>query len=232
MAISKAIQWKRIDTFILIGVFLWLNLMLLIPPFESIFYREDMSAYTAREYATRAAIKDGELPLWNPFTSEPLLANPQGLTLYPISMVIRWLPMQVYVVLFASLHTTLLFAALYIFLRHWEFSRLASLGAAGIVAFSSYVFVRHIAGHLGVTPVRAWSIFCLLFYARLLQYHRFRDFIGVLICATMLILSAHTIHALIGLLLVGSYSLFYLAGNPNKKSLFQLLRSHLNIPIR
>lgn len=229
MHIKKSIPLTSVDFFIVIGVICGVSLLFLVPTYESMFFREDMSAYSAREYANREAIKHGQLPLWNPFVSEPLLGNPQGLTLYPVSIAFRFLPIPIYMAAFGIFHTVLLFVALYMLLRHWDFSRLASFGAAGLVAFSSYVFVRHIVGHIGVTPVKAWSILTLLFYSKILYYHRFRDFVGVLICASMLILSAHTLHALIGLLLVGSYTVLYFVQNINSKSIFSLIKYTLMI---
>ncbi len=228
MKISERIEWERFDTLALVGMLIGAVAIFTILPYDHVFYRGDMSYYTAMEYAIRTALREGELPLWNPYFMEPLLANPESMVLYPPHLLLRFLPIRLFFPVQAILHVWLVGVALYLLLRHWDFSRLASLTSASAVAYSALVIIRIVIGHVDPVPVFAWSIFALLFYARLLHYGRFRDFLLTIIATANIYLSGHTQISIIGLMLPGSYLIYHLIQERSwKAALRDLLRTAL-----
>lgn len=224
MEIRERIEWKRSDTLILVGMLLWAAVLFAILPYDRVFYRGDMSQFTAMEYAIRAAIKQGQWPLWNPYFMEPLMANPQSMALYPPHLLLRFLPMRWFFPVQAVLHIWLAGAALYLLLRHWGFSRTACLAGSSAVAFSVMVFVRVLHAHFSVVPCFGWPVLILLFYARLLHYGRFRDLLLTIGMILLLFLSGHTQISLTGLLLPGSYLVYYLIQERRWKSTWLALQ--------
>lgn len=224
LIIAKSIPWGRIDTVMMVIVAVVVILMLLIPPFDSVFFREDTTATTAREFARRAALDQGELPLWNPIWSEPIHANPQARTLYPLTLISAGLSLPHMIILHAWAHLTLMFFALYWFLRHWHFDRLPSIAGAGVVSFSAYMIVRVTAGHMAPIPVRAFSILAIVYYAKLLHYHRWRDFLMTLCFAVMLVLVGHPQHSLVGFMLVGTFAIYYLINHHSRIEIWRFIK--------
>ena len=224
LIIAKSIPWCRIDTIMMVIVAIVVILMLLIPPFDSVFFREDTTATTAREFARRAALDQHELPLWNPIWSEPIHANPQARTLYPITLIASGLSLPNMIVFHAWVHLTLIYFALYWFLRHWHFDRLSSIAGAGVVSLSAYMIVRVIAGHIAPIPVRAFSILTIVHYAKLLYYGRWRDFLMTLLFSVMLVLVGHPQHSLIGFMLVGTFAIYYLINHHSKVEIWRFIK--------
>ena len=203
------IEWNRRDLLAVAALLLGSILLVCLPPARMVFFRGDMSYFSALEYAIREAGANGQWPLWNPYFSEPLLANPQAMVLYPPAALLRFLGTPAYFATLAVFHIWIAALALYLLARFLGFSRLAALAGAGTVAFSSLVYVRLVIGHCAQLPVMGWSIFTFLFYARLLHFRRFSDFLLTLAATLLVVLSGHTQYSLTALLPAGTYLVYY-----------------------
>ena len=87
------------------------------------------------ETVNHRAWDERTLPLWNPyqFGGRPHLANPEMLALYPPHMLLRFLPLPLFVALSFALHAWLAAAGTYLMARMLGASRFASLAASGAI---------------------------------------------------------------------------------------------------
>ena len=87
------------------------------------------------EIVNHRALDDRTLPLWNPyqFGGRPHLAHPEMLSLYPPHMLLRFLPLPLFVALSFALHAWLAAAGTYLAARMLGMSRLAALAASGAI---------------------------------------------------------------------------------------------------
>jgi Bacterial membrane protein YfhO len=85
------------------------------------------------ETVNHRALDERTLPLWNPyqFGGRPHLANPEMLSLYPPHMLLRLLPLPLFVAVSFALHTWLAAVGTYLVARMLRVSRLAALAASG-----------------------------------------------------------------------------------------------------
>ena len=203
------IEWNRRDLLAVAALLLGSVLLVCLPPARMVFFRGDMSYFSALEYAIRESGANGQWPLWNQYFSEPLLANPQAMVLYPPAALLRFLGTPAYFATLAVFHIWIAALALYLLARFHDFSRLAALAGAGTVAFSTLVYIRLVIGHCAQLPVMGWGVFTFLFYARLLHYRRFGDFLLTLAATLLVVLSGHTQYSLTALLPAGTYLVYY-----------------------
>jgi hypothetical protein len=87
------------------------------------------------EIVNHRAVDERTLPLWNPyqFGGRPHLANPEMLALYPPHMLLRFLPLPLFVAVSFALHAWLAAAGTYFAARMLRVSRLAALAASGAI---------------------------------------------------------------------------------------------------
>jgi hypothetical protein len=87
------------------------------------------------EIVNHRALDERTLPLWNPyqFGGRPHLANAEMLSLYPPHMLLRFLPLPLFVAVSFALHTWLAAAGTYVVARMLRVSRLAALAASGAI---------------------------------------------------------------------------------------------------
>ena len=87
------------------------------------------------ETVNHRAWDERTLPLWNPyqFGGRPHLANPEMLALYPPHMLLRFLPLPLFVAVSFALHAWLAAAGTYLVARLLGASRFASLAASGAI---------------------------------------------------------------------------------------------------
>jgi len=87
------------------------------------------------EIVNHQAWDERTLPLWNPyqFGGRPHLANPETLSLYPPHLLLRFLPMPLFVAVSFALHAWLAAAGAYLVARMLRVSRAAALAASGAV---------------------------------------------------------------------------------------------------
>lgn len=112
--------------------------------------------------AAHQAIKDGELPLWNPYSSlgMPILANTNGATVAPLGFLLNidnseasWNAMYIGRLLFAVLFT-------FYFLRRLSLGQIESVSAALLFGFSGYAQLHLNMFHFHVDamiPFLLWS---------------------------------------------------------------------------
>jgi Bacterial membrane protein YfhO len=127
----------------------------------------DVASFYYPTYLYAASqIKEGILPLWNPylFAGMPLAADIQSALFYPIN----WILYLFVDVNYGSIEWLLIFhywlasAFMYLFLRDLRLSRAAALG--GGIAFAFCGFMTAHLGHLPMILVAAWlplSLLCL-----------------------------------------------------------------------
>jgi hypothetical protein len=87
------------------------------------------------EIVNHRALDERTLPLWNPyqFGGRPHLANPEMLSLYPPHMLLRFLPLPLFVAVSFALHAWLAAAGTYLVARMLRVSRSAALAASGAI---------------------------------------------------------------------------------------------------
>jgi len=98
----------------------------------------DMVLETALwELHARQSILAGNLPLWNPqiLAGAPFLADAQGSVLYPLDLVLYWLPLPEAFAWFSALHFTLAGLGMYVFCRVLGLRR-----AAAVLAGVAFMF--------------------------------------------------------------------------------------------
>ena len=89
----------------------------------------------------RAALADGQIPLWNPqlFTGQPFFAAGQASVLYPLSILFYLLPINVAYGWFTALQVGLAGVNLYIFARVLGLRRPAALVGGVVYMFSGFL---------------------------------------------------------------------------------------------
>lgn len=97
------------------------------------------------QYFMSSMVKDGSLPLWNPYTScgFPVLAEGQSGALYPVSLVFSLVfdPVSAYnLSIIIALLLSLAFS--YLLFRHYDISRASSLFSAIAYAFSGFMVTK------------------------------------------------------------------------------------------
>lgn len=206
----EKVSWTRHDSLFLAGIFAWIVLLLGLLPAESYLYRGDLAYFHALEYAIRDALQHGQFPLWNPTFNEPLLANPQAMVLYPPNALLRVLPIRTMLTVSMGFHLWLMVGALYLMLREWSFSRLASMGGSLTVGLSTMLLVRMVIGHMASLPTYPWSILVVVFYRRLLHRGGLADLLLATFSTVMVVLAGHIQTSITALIIPGLYFIYYL----------------------
>jgi|GEM_PF-3962769 len=216
-------KWERRDTIFLTAVFVGIILFFVLIPPDLYLYRGDMAYFHAAETAVRESLHNGQLPLWNIYYAEPLLANPQSMVLFPTHVLLRFLPIRFVLAFDIYVHIWLTVAALYLMLHDWGLSRIASAGSALTIGLSSLIMVRAMSGHLAQLPTYPWAILAVFFYRRLLHDYRFTDFVLTVLATSTVILSGHTQQSLTALLIPGSYFLYYVLSHRSMRQILAAL---------
>ncbi len=96
--------------------------------------------YPWRAFAV-SALKDGIIPLWNPFSycGQPFLANLQSALFYPPNLIFLLLPLAAAFTWGAVLHIFLAGLFCYGLLRQWRLSPLPALIGAAAFMFNGYI---------------------------------------------------------------------------------------------
>ena len=121
--------------------------------------------YPLRDYAS-AAIREGRLPLWNPYTfmGAPFLANSQAGFFYPLNVVTAWLPVEQAVSWNIVLHLCLAgLGAYWLARRGLRLGLLASFASGLSFGLGGYLGAQ--VEHLNQIQVLAWlpfQVLCLL----------------------------------------------------------------------
>jgi hypothetical protein len=110
-----------------------------------------------REF-TSQAIRQGMLPLWNPYTfcGMPFMANSQVAFWYPPNWLLGFLPSHWALVVDLWLHTLLMAIGGYVLARSLGLSRSSSFLMALILSLASPITARAYAGHMTWQAARAY----------------------------------------------------------------------------
>ena len=148
----------------------------------------------------RSAIRQGELPLWNPyvFSGTSLVSDPQPAIFYPPTWIALVLPTTRALGILVVLHVWWSLVGATQWLRSetgYDGQPLSWGGAfagAVVYAFSGYVFARVQAGHLGVIMTGAWLPWGLWALRRIAQRLVGRSVALGGVCVAMAILAGHS----------------------------------------
>jgi len=227
----KKLEWGWNDTIFLGAVLLGVIAFTLLLPYDALFYRGDMTYFNAVEYAVRHSLQLNQLPLWNIFYAEPLVANPQAMVFYPTHALLRFLPIPAVFTIDLIFHIWLAISAAYVMLRDWQFSRIASISGALTTGASSIVIAHAVVGHIAQIPIFAWAFIALIFYRRLLYKFNTVNLLVTVFSSVCILLSGHTQYSLIGFLIPGSYFIYFVLTHMRWKSLLRALLISLLIGV-
>jgi len=224
-------KWTKFDSLFVIGSALWVILFLTLIPFDALFFRSDTPYFYATEFAVRTSLQHGELPLWNIYYSEPLLANPQAMALYPLTAFLRVFSIRTSMIIQMGFHMWLAPVAAYLLLRDLQFSQLASTGGAVSIGFSTMIIARVVQAHYSVVPIFGWIYLTTFFYRRYLHKSRLIDFFMAILTTSLVILSGHTQFSVLGMLIPGSYFVYYVMMVNDRSSVIKALLQTLAIGV-
>ena len=123
---------------------------------------DSVNLYTWEIY-TRAALSDGQLPLWNPFhfAGTPHLADPQTTVLYPPAMLLRWLPAPAFFGWMIALHLWIAAAGAFFAARVVGLGWVAAAAAGIAIMLGGSVPGWVHDGHLLVLYSAVWTPWAL-----------------------------------------------------------------------
>lgn len=162
------------------------------------------------------SIRQGEWPLWDPYTfsGHPFLANPQTGLFYPPYWLLLFSPTPTTMEVIAVLHLFLLGLFTFWFGREIGLSWFASTISALAFAFSQYTVARLWSGHLNVVATVTWLPLLFLLVRRSSRSNSSIVLIGSL-SAAMILLPGFLQVAYHVLLASGCYVVFLLFGSPH-----------------
>jgi hypothetical protein len=144
--------------------------------------RDSGNVYVWEVY-TRSVLAQGMLPHWNPyhFAGTPHLADPQTNVLYPPAMLLRWLPLPLFLGWMLALHLWLMGAGTLFLCRLIGLGWLASAAAAAAVTLGGTVGVSLYEGHLLLIYSTAWYPWALAFAVLSLRTRRVLPHAGLVL---------------------------------------------------
>ena len=110
------------------------------------------------EFYSRSALMAGTLPFWNPFhfAGTPHLADVQKTVLYPVALLLRWVPLDAFLSWMAALHVWIAGAGVFFLARVVGLGWLASTATAIAGMLGGATGPRLNNGHLLLLYVGAW----------------------------------------------------------------------------
>jgi hypothetical protein len=117
------------------------------------------------EFYTRSALSTGTLPFWNPwhFAGTPHLADVQKTVLYPLAMLLRWVPLDDFFTWMAALHIWIAGTGAFFLARVVGLGWMASTATAIAGMLGGTTGPRLNNGHLLPLYVSAWFPWALAF---------------------------------------------------------------------
>ena len=157
-----------------------------------------------------SSVEHGQLPLWNPYLSSglPFAANPQPALFYPPSWLALVLPVTTALNLLLVLHLWLAGIGAYGWIRSEGASRPGALLSAVVYAFSGYLFVRLLSGHLGVIATQAWLPFLFWGLGRAVKDRSWKLTVVAGVPVGLSILAGHTASFVLVALAMAAYAAF------------------------
>lgn len=162
--------------------------------------------YPYREYAAEA-LREGRLPLWNPylFLGVPFFANPQAAVLYPLNLLLFWLPTPQLVAWSIVLHAALAAVLAYLYARLvLHLAALPALLGAAVFGFGGFLSGQ--IEHVNQLNVSAWFPLLLLLWEQRPR-SRLPALLGLGGVIGLGLLAGHTQSSYISLAGLGLYAL-------------------------
>ncbi len=149
--------------------------------------------FYAYKHFLHEEISRGRLPLWNPYlmSGTDFLGEGQPALFYPTTWILAVFSPATAINLHFLLHSWLMAAALYYYLRELGLGRESSFFGGLIFVFSSVPVLRIYPGHLPNYPVLALAPLFLLFWERYLNKRGLRNLLFLSLIYAGLIFSGH-----------------------------------------
>jgi hypothetical protein len=156
-------------------------------------------------------LRQGRLPLWNPYIlgGQPFLGNPQMGVFYPMSLLLPFLPVQVFLSLNSVLHLFLCGAFMYLFLCRWTVRRVPALAGA-IVYMGSACLVSRLQFPPMIQTAAYFPLLLVCLDGCLDRSRHWEALFGVAITVGLLVLAAHPQIAYLSLVCSLCYALMRL----------------------
>lgn len=134
------------------------------------------------------ALKSGEFPLWNPysFSGHPLFATLQPGVLYPVNLLLVFLPFDIALNWTIIVHYAMAGAFTYFLLKELRAGTAGALAGALVFMLSGYLFSVH--NVMSTLFSAAWFPFALFMHIRVLRLRSFAYAIGQGFALTMMFL--------------------------------------------
>lgn len=224
----RRLSLSRTDYLIIAG---WGILLLVLLggktiPANFITYRGDALAYYSLEMRVRELLANHQWPLWNMYRNQPLLADPQSSSLYPVTMLLRVLPLDFAMHLSIIVHVFLAGVGMYLVIRDFDLGIVSATTGMICYALSTTVIWHILAGHLSMLNAVPWIPFLFFSYRRLLISRQLKMFYYTLFCTICLTTSGHIQFSAIGFIVPGAYFFYFCASQilaKNKNNLLYVL---------
>ncbi|MBI4631611.1 MAG: YfhO family protein [Chloroflexi bacterium] len=167
--------WNRIServiaVAVLFGLSFTVFARVLLRPDVMIFGNDFLQFYFWENFA-REVLARGGLPLWNPFfySGSPFLANPQTRVLYPLTMLLRFVPLNYSFSLGLMLHLGWAGLGMYELTRSLNFRRASAFVAGIAFMLCGFIVPRLEAGHIDILYSVAWLPWSVLCWRKMLS---------------------------------------------------------------
>jgi hypothetical protein len=184
---------------------------------NEMFIKRDIGRYYhPLRYLVRQIFESGEFPLWNPylFCGLPLFATLQSCVLYPVSIICYLGEFSRMLNIFILFHLFLGGIFMYLLMREWKLSKLASFFAAFSFAFSGYM-ISAINLTISLTGT-AWFPLLLYFYGKTQMHtdkgidaHRYRWVVFSALVLVMMLLAGDPAIVFMSIIILGCISFYF-----------------------
>lgn len=138
-------------------IFFW---KVILRPDQMIYPAMDtIGQYYPWRFFAESMLKDGELPLWIPYTfsGEPFIANMQTAMFYPLNVILFSIfPPHLAFGYGYLVHIFLAGFFMYLFMRYIKLDKFSSFISAIVFMFSGYLTAQIQAGHYTIVAVACW----------------------------------------------------------------------------
>lgn len=157
------------------------------------------------------SIMEGQFPFWNPYLSNgiPFAMDQSFGQLYPISMLISWLPLDFFILVYYSLHMAIAGFFMNLFMRELKCDKKISF-VIGLI----YILSIHMGGyrknHMGIISTIAWIPVIFYFIQRYIHTKRIKFLVFSGIVMALQFLAGFIQCAFYTDIIVGIYLLYFM----------------------